>query len=279
MRKSFSVELWPARNPSGQDRLVAMFELLEKLRPDFTSVTYGAGGSTRDRTQELVNELVGKDWSYPVAHITCVGHSRAQLASILLEYQRHGVEHVLALRGDHPRDSDAGLSRSELKHAIELVELAKSLGFRSVGVAAHPQGHPESDSLERDREFLARKLEIADYALTQFYFDADAYPRLVDDLARLGSEKPIIAGVMAPKSWNSLSKMALLSGTHLPKDLAERFATTSDFEALGIEVAIALAQSALSDGAPGIHLYTMNSALSTAVIFEALAKELGRNDV
>jgi methylenetetrahydrofolate reductase (NADPH) len=197
---------------------------------------------------------------------------------MLLEYRRCGVEHVLALRGDLPQDHSVASLESEFTHAVQLAELAKSLGFRSVGVAAHPQGHPESESLQRDREFLALKLEVADYALTQFYFESDAYPKLVEELDRLGNDKPIIAGVMAPKSWSSLSKMALLSGTRLPEGLSERFAQTDDFEALGIEIAIALAESALADGAPGIHLYTMNSPTSTSLIFEALLGQLGRSD-
>lgn len=279
-RPSFSVELWPPRSERAQERLEDALVLLKGISPDFASITYGAAGSTRERTHELVKRLAHENWTIPMAHVTCAAHTRSELQDILQGYKAVGVNHILALRGDPPLESVGPLAEGELTYALELVELAKSLGDLTVAVAAHPEGHPDSPSLVEDRKMLARKLEVADFAITQFYFQEDSYPRLLEELATLGVSRPIVPGVMAPASWRVLQKMADLSGTTVPAELAARFDALSDdpkgTSELGVEIAVDLAQKALAEGAPGVHVYTMNSAETTLQIYAALKGDLRR---
>lgn len=273
-RKTFSVELWPPRSEAAQQKLDRALEVLENLAPDFVSITYGAGGSTRDRTHALVLQIAEMAWTIPMAHLTCAAHSVSELKEILTSYDKAGVRNILALRGDPPLDATSDLPQGELTYASQLIELAKGIAPFTVAVAAHPEGHLDSLDLRTDRIHLAEKLKLADFAITQFYFDASAYRRLVDDLDALGVDKPILPGVMAPTSWSTLRKMSELSGATIPQSLKTRFEKLGDdhlgIRALGVEIAIELAEQALDDGAPGVHVYSMNSAESTVEIFEAL---------
>ncbi len=277
-RPTFSIELWPPRSPESEAKLELALPVLEQLHPTFTSITYGAGGSTRERTHDLVLRIRRETSIEPMAHLTTAAHTKSELVYILKRYLGAGVENILALRGDPPLNGDAKLAEGELAHAIDLVQLARTVGDFSIAVAAHPEGHPDSPDLETDRKMLAKKLELADMAITQFFFLADFYFRLVDDMDRLGISKPILPGVMAPVSVKTLERMAQLSGSKIPDQVRERLNRASGsveaVKAVGVEIAIELSEELLKRGAPGIHVYTMNEASTTVQIYEGLG--LGR---
>lgn len=202
-RMTLSIELWPPRSDEAKAHLEQALEGLYALEPDFASITYGAGGSTRERTHELVVEIEQGARTEPMAHLTCAAHRREELEEILRRYADAGVDNVLALLGDPPAGATDPLPSGELSHAIELVELAKSVAPFCVAVAAHPSGHPASKDLATDRRYLAEKLALADFAITQIFFDIDEYLRLVDDVLMLGVDKPILPGVMPITSSRS----------------------------------------------------------------------------
>ncbi len=257
---TLSFELFPPKTLAGVERLRGTVAELAALGPDYLSVTYGALGSTRDRTRDLVVEL---DAAHPfpvMPHLTCVGARRAALVELLDAYAAAGVVNLLALGGDLPTDgSDPG----DLVHAVELVELAREHpGGFSIGVAAHPEVHPRSPDRVLDRKHLAAKLALADFGVTQFFFDVTAYERLVDELAALGVDRPVVPGVMPIASVDGLRRMAALNGTTIPPDLDRRLdAVATDAEAradLAVEVAVDLGRRLLAAGAPGLHLYALN---------------------
>lgn len=273
--RSVSVELWPPRSEAAEERLEHALETLrEKVRPAFSSITYGAGGSTRHRTQELVVRLQHEGHTVPMAHLVCAAHSRDELTEILERYAEAGVENVLALKGDPPLSGSVELADGELDHAIDLVELAKSVGDFCVAVAAHPEGHPSSPDLESDRRYLAEKLQVADFAITQFLFRCSDYLALVEDLDRLGISKPVLPGIQPITNPHTLVRMAEMSGCAIPEDLAARIDAVADDHdavvAIGIEVATELGRELLDAGAPGLHFYTMNSAAATVAVCENL---------
>jgi methylenetetrahydrofolate reductase (NADPH) len=262
-----SIELWPPRNEAAEVRLEAALGELEALHPSFTSITYGAGGSTRHRTHDLVVKLAQRGRSVPMAHLVCAAHTRLELAEILADYRDAGLENVLALRGDAPLSAAEGLSGGELEHAIELVELAKDVGGFCVGVAAHPEGHPDSPDRRSDLAYLAAKLEVADFAITQFFFRPSDYFRLVDDLSRLGASRPIVPGVMPITNPRTVQRMAEMSGSAVPAAIANRIDAVADrpdeVHKIGVEVATELCEALLAEGVPGLHFYTMNQSRAT----------------
>lgn len=271
---TFSIELWPPRSPATEAKLELALPILEELHPTFTSVTYGAGGSTREKAYDLVLRIKRETTIEPMAHVTTAAHTQDELEAILRRYLSAGIENILALRGDPPLDGSDLLRPGELAHAIDLVRLAHSVGDFSIAVAAHPEGHPDSPDLATDRRMLARKLELADMAITQFFFVADYYFRLVDDLDKLGIYKPVLPGIMAPTSIKTLERMAQLSGAHIPEKVSDRLHSAGDdpnsVKAIGVEVAVELSRELLKRGAPGIHVYTMNEASTTVEICRAL---------
>ena len=271
---TFSIELFPPKNEAGELRLWEAVDQLAVLNPEFVSVTYGAGGSSRDRTIRIASELTSHTGISTVAHLTCVGSTRIELQEILDQYRRAGISTIMALRGDPGGGPSAPWTPTPkgLDHADQLVELSSARGDFKVGVAAFPDGHPASGGdLQADIEVLVRKEALgASFATTQFFFDIDAYKRLVDALARAGSHLPIIAGVIPVTNFKQLSRMAELGGTAIPRRIAERFDACADDEnavvELGIEIASELCQQLIATGAPGIHFYTMNKAAATIAI-------------
>jgi methylenetetrahydrofolate reductase (NADPH) len=209
----------------------------------------------------------------PMAHLICVAHSRLELADILVAYRKAGVENLMALGGDPPEDPADG--PGELGYAIELVELAGAIGGFSVGVAAHPAGHPSSLDMAADRDRLAEKLRLADFAVTQFFFDADEYRALVQDLAARGVDKPVLPGVMPVTSLRSVPRMAAM-GAPVPAwavDRLEAAAARGGPEAVrqeGVAMATELCRSLLEMGAPGLHFYTLNRSNATREIYRSL---------
>lgn len=275
---SLSFEFFPPKTDVGVKNLDAALDELSRLEPTFVSVTYGGGGSTRDRTRELVIDFNGRCPFPAMPHLTCVGQSRAELRALLETYRDAGIENVLALAGDPPLDgSDPG---GDFRYATELIELIREVGDFAVGVAAFPELHPRSPDRDHDRRFLAEKLRLADFAITQFFFDVVAYEQLVEDLDALGCDRPVIPGVMPFVNVAGLRRMADMNGTHLPDDLQRRLdGVDGDPEAvrlLGVEVAAEQCEQLRALGAPGLHLYALNRAESIFDIHERVT--LGPSD-
>lgn len=266
-----SFEFFPPKTPKGDRNLRDALNALEPLEPSFVSVTYGAGGSTRDRTHQIVVDVLEHTSMTPMAHLTGFAHTRAELAEILVRYRDAGVQNVLALRGDAPRD-DPGADPGDLAHAVDLVDLAREVGGDqfSVGVAAHPEVHPLSPSREEDRKHLAAKLEAADFGITQFFFEAEDYLRMVDELDRLGCDTPVIAGIMPVTNVNQIQRFAELSGAAFPTWLADRLHAAGDdpgeVRRIGVDVATELCQQLVDAGVPGLHYYTLNRSTATREI-------------
>ena len=271
-RRSFSFEFFPPKSEEAQIALELTLQELEVLDPSFVSVTYGAGGSTRERTHDLVVSINRNTSMTAMAHLTCAAHTRAELADVVARYREAGVENILALGGDPPANLD--LPEGELKYASELVELVQSEGPFTVGVAAHPELHPSSPDRGSDRDHLASKLRLADFAITQFFFRAQDYVRMVDELSERGVDKPVIPGIMPVTNLSSVQRMAQLSGAAVPPEVVERVeAVAGDAEAVrrvGVEIASELCQELLDAGAPGLHFYTLNRSTATREIYANL---------
>ena len=274
----YSFEFFPPKDLAGEDRLWQALENLAHHAPDFVAVTYGAGGGTRDRTIRITSEITARTKIPTVAHLTCVGSTRTELIEILNRYTDAGITSILALRGDPVGGPRAPWTPVEggLTHADELISLAKENGNFTIGVAAFPDGHPNSggDS-NQDIDVLLRKEALgASFATTQFFFDVDKWKRLVDTLEARGSSLPIIAGVLPVTNVKLLTKMAELGGTPIPESIASRFAAVEDnpedVRKLGVEIALDLCNALIDAGAPGIHFYTMNSSTATSEIFTSL---------
>jgi methylenetetrahydrofolate reductase (NADPH) len=261
-----SFEFFPPRSEAAAATLRTTIAELAPLEPSFVSVTYGAGGSTREVTHRLVVDLLA-DGINPVAHLTAVEHTVGELEEIIGGYRDAGVRNVLALRGDAPAGVDDPLRAVE--HAIDLVHLVRATAGAgtSVGVAAHPEGHPSSPTLAEDRRHLAAKLEAADFAVTQFFFDADDYLRLVEDLAALDCHRPVLPGIMPVTNLAQIERFAALSGATFPVWLADRLQAVGDdpaaVRAIGVEVATQLCARLMDAGAPGLHFYTLNRSTAT----------------
>lgn len=273
-KRSISIELWPPKTPEALARLHESLARLYELHPTFASITYGAAGSTRARTHDLVVEIRRAARTEPMAHLACFAHRRGELVEILERYAGAGIDNVLAVRGDPPREVTVPSPAGDLRHAIELVELVKSVAPFCVAVAAHPEGHPGAADLVSDRRHLAAKLGVADFAITQFFFAVPDYLRLVEDLAALGVTKPVIPGIMPITNLNTVSRMAELSGAAVPAGVAERISCCGDdpaaVRAVGIEIATELCAELIAEGVPGLHFYTMNHVSATVAICENL---------
>jgi len=270
--RTWSFEFSPPKTAAGMVAFDEAVGSLAELEPEFVSVTYGALGSTRSTTRDMVVR-VNDERTFPaMPHLTCVGHTRAELAELLTEYRDRGIENVLALAGDPPADgSDPG---GEFAYASELVELIRDVGGFSVGVAAFPEVHPRSADREADRRLLAAKLDEVDFGITQFFFDVEHYRSLVGELADLGCETPVIPGVMPFVSVAGVRRMSAINNTDIPAWLQAKLdAVDGDPEAtrrLGVQVATDLVAELLESGVPGIHLYAMNKAASITEIYAAL---------
>ena len=267
--RTLSFELFPPKTDVAERLLEKAVAELAELRPSFVSVTYGALGSTRDRTRDLVTRINGEQAFPAMPHLTCVGHSRADVAELLDHYAAHGIENILALGGDAPADGSA--PGGDYTYASELVEQvgAHPAGF-SVAVAAHPEVHPRSPDRESDRRHLVAKLEAADFAMTQFFFRIDDYLRLIDELAELGCDKPVLPGIMPVANVKGLQRMASMNDATIPAEMLERLLAVEDqpeeVRKIGVEVATELGAALLAEDAPGLHLYALNRSESVREI-------------
>jgi methylenetetrahydrofolate reductase (NADPH) len=245
--RTMSFEFFPPKTDEAQRVLIDTLRDLEQLKPSFVSVTYGAGGTTRDRTHDLIVGLMRTTHMAPMAHLTCAGHTRLDLAEILVRYARAGLKNLLALGGDPPKE--LGVPEGDLRYAEQLVELAHAIGDFSIGIAAHPEGHPASPDLATDRK------------------------------SDLGVDKPVIPGVMPIINVAGIAKMSQMSGATMPARLmvrlekAERLGGQAEVYKVGVEAATELSQELLDAGAPGLHFYTMNRSGATLEIFKNLATD------
>ena len=271
--RTFSFEFFPPKTDSAQLTLGHTIADLEQLKPSFVSVTYGAGGGTRDRTRAVVSWVRRETDITPMAHLTCQGHTRAEITAILDDYADAGIENIMALGGDPPTDP-GDVRPSDYEFANELVDDIVAGGDRfSVGVAAHPEVHPRSPDRASDRRFLAAKLHRADFAITNLFFEAVHYRRLVDELAELDCRKPVLPGIMPVTNLGQIQRMAELSGAEFPGWLADRLHAARDADEvrrIGVDAATELCAELLAAGAPGLHFYTMNRSSATREIYANL---------
>lgn len=275
--RTYSFEFFPPKDDATQLTLGRTIAELEPLAPSFVSVTYGAGGSTRERTRNIVSWVAKETPITPMAHLTCQGHARAEIAAILDDYAAAGIENILALGGDVPADS-ADLP-SDYRYAADLIEDLAATNRFSIGVAAHPEVHPSSSDRAADRRHLAAKLSRADFAITQFFFEAHHYIRLVEELADLGVAKPVIPGIMPLTNISQIARMATLSGAEVPSWVVDAVSDVDDpaqVRRIGVEMASKLCAELLEAGAPGLHFFTMNRSTATREIYANLGLAVPR---
>lgn len=274
---TMSFEFFPPKDDAGQAQLLDAIAGLDPLHPDFVSVTYGASGSTRARTIDATRLIRQRTSALTMGHLTCVSQSVADLRGALDAYAEAGVRHILAVRGDPPGGPSAPWERHPdgLDHATDLVRLVKASGDFCVGVAAFPDGHPEHFDLDLDARILAEKEQAgAEFAITQLFFDADAYFRLVERVRALGCRLPVIAGIMPVTNVRQIERMATFSGADLPRVVVDRLHAVADDPAavrrVGVDIAVELCDRLLAGGAPGLQFFTQNRSRATAEILARL---------
>ena len=275
--RSFSFEFFPPRDEAGEEQLWQAIRDLEPYAPTFVSVTYGAGGSSRDTTIRVTSRIARETTLTPMAHLTCVGHTRGELEQILDSYIEAGVHHVMALRGDPQEGPRAPWTPTEggLNYATELVEMAHARGDFRIGVAAFPEAHPSAESIDHDADVLVAKAHAgAEFAVTQMFFRAADYFALVQRVRDRGVDIPILPGIMPILNLAAIKRQGELIGTDVPDEIVARISAKDGdpvaMRAEGIALAGELCEELLEGGAPGLHFYTLNRSKATREIFEHL---------
>jgi len=270
---TYSFEFFPPKNDKELATLSHTLVELQPLEPSFVSVTYRGGSESRQRTFDLVSGMLHTTTLNPMAHLICVAHTRLELADILVSLRKAGVENLMALGGDPPEDPSAG--PGELAYAAELVELAHAVGGFSVGVAAHPAGHPRSTDMTSDRDYLAAKLALADFAVTQFFFEFAEYETLVADLRARGVDTPVLPGILPVTSLSTMGRLGAM-GAAAPEWMESRLRAADErggadaVRKEGVELATELCAHLVEAGVPGLHFYTFNTSSATREIYAAL---------
>ncbi len=271
--RTFSFEFFPPKTAEGAEKLRATREQLAQLKPKFFSVTFGAGGSTRDRTLEAVREIQASG-SEAAPHLSCIGSTREHIREILGEYKSQGIRHLVALRGDLPSGTlDAG----EFNYANELVSFirAETGDWFEIKVAAYPEIHPQARSWKDDLANFRRKVDAgADSAITQYFFNADAYFRFVEETRAMGVEIPVVPGIMPIGNYVQLARFSDACGAEIPRWLRKKLESYGEdlasIRAFGLDVVTELCDRLLAGGAPGLHFYTMNQAGPSTTIWQRL---------
>jgi methylenetetrahydrofolate reductase (NADPH) len=269
-----SFEFFPPKTPDGVEKLRATRAQLALLKPKFVSVTFGAGGSTQQGTLDTVLDMA-KDGLEAAPHLSCIGSSKENLRAILEQYRSNGIRHIVALRGDLP----SGMGEvGELRYASELVSFirAEHGDWFHIEVAAYPEYHPQARSPRHDLENFARKVKAgANAAITQYFFNGDAYFRFVDEARKLGVDVPIVPGIMPITNYSQLMRFSEMCGAEVPRWVAKRLESFGDdkeaIRAFGLDVVTQLCERLVKEGAPGLHFYTLNAATATKAICERLA--------
>jgi methylenetetrahydrofolate reductase (NADPH) len=273
MKHEISIEFFPPQTPEGMEKLRATWVSLAELKPAFFSVTYGTGGSTRERTFSVVKEIVAGGFA-AAPHLSCIGSTRDSIREILNEYKAAGIRRTVALRGDLPSGiAEAG----EFRHANELVEFIRSEtgDWFSIEVAAYPEWHPQARSPQDDLAAFARKVRAgANSAITQYFYNADAYFNFVDEATALGVNVPIVPGIMPIAGFTKLARFSDACGAEMPRWMRKKFESYGDdvdsIRAFGLDIVTELCERLLKGGAPGLHFYSMNQARLTTEICRRL---------
>ncbi len=271
---SFSVEFFPPKTPEGAEKLRATRRQLAEIKPEYFSVTFGAAGSTQAGTRDTVLEI-HNEGHQAAPHLSCIGRSRADLREILNEYKAHGIRRVVALRGDLP-SGFGGLS-GELSHASELIEFirAETGDWFHIEAAAYPEMHPQAKSPQDDLQNFARKVKAgANSAITQYFYNSDAYFRFLEDVQPLEVDIPVVAGIMPITNYTQLMRFSDMCGAEIPRWIRLKLASfgddTESIKAFGLDVVTQLCEQLLAGGAPGIHFYSLNQAGPTMAIWKQL---------
>ena len=273
---NFSIEFFPPKTPEGAEKLRIAREKLADLQPKYFSVTFGAGGSTQQGTLATVREIQAAGHE-AAPHLSCIGATRDSIRDVLKQYQDSGIKRLVALRGDLPSGYGGG---GELRYASELVEFIRQEtgDWFHIEVAAYPEMHPQARSPQDDLLNFERKVKAgANAAITQYFYNADAYFQFVENAQKLGIEVPIVAGVMPITNYTQLMRFSEMCGAEIPRWVRLKLASFGDdsasIKAFGLDVVTGLCERLLAGGAPGLHFYSMNQAVATTAIWERLVAE------
>ena len=271
---NFSIEFFPPKTAEGAEKLRATRRELAQLEPKYFSVTFGAGGSTQQGTLDTVLEIIAEGHQ-AAPHLSCVGGARVQIRAILAQFKSHGIRRLVALRGDLPSGYGGA---GELRYASDLVEFIRleTGDWFHIEVAAYPEMHPQARSPQDDLQNFARKVQAgANAAITQYFYNADAYFQFVDNVRKLGVEVPIVAGIMPITNYTQLTRFSDMCGAEIPRWVRLKLASFGDdsasIKAFGLDVVTELGQRLLAGGAPGLHFYSMNQAGPTMALWQRLA--------
>jgi methylenetetrahydrofolate reductase (NADPH) len=271
---NYSIEFFPPKTPEGVEKLRATRAQLVELNPKYFSVTFGAGGSTQQGTLETVLEIC-REGHEAAPHISCMGSSRESLREVLNEYRQHNIKRLVALRGDLP--SGFGASSGVFHYANELIEFirAETGEWFHIEVAAYPETHPQAKSPQDDLQNFARKVNAgADAAITQYFYNPDAYFQFVDAVRKLGVDVPIVAGIMPITNYSQLMRFSDMCGAEIPRWIRLKLASfgddTASIRAFGLDVVTQLCEKLIAGGAPGLHFYSLNQAAATSAIWKRL---------
>jgi methylenetetrahydrofolate reductase (NADPH) len=278
-KQGISLEFFPPKSPGGKDSFLKVVKDLSAFDPLYVSVTYGAGGTTRDRTINTLKWIKEETDLTVMSHLTCIGATRSSLDALLREYQDRGIDNILALRGDPPKNvPDFDPEQGEFKYAKDLVDFVKTFDYFSIAVAVYPEGHLQSPSIEKDLEYTKRKIDAgADFAITQMFFDNRYYYEFRDRAAKQGIAIPILPGIMPIIDCKKIVEFAGFCNTTVPREILDRMEPVTDvpeeMRKLGVEFAIKQCEDLMKHGVRYLHFYTMNRSDSVSEILNAFGKK------